>query len=82
MNNRRCVSLIFSPCSVDHSAADWDTLGLNFATLFEHVPPSAHPGQTQDEVVTMLREQLTEALGADSAAGEGADLLLTVTGSC
>jgi cobalamin biosynthesis protein CobD/CbiB len=55
---------------VDHTAADWDSLGLNFDALFKHVPDSAHPGQSQEEVVTILREQLTQALGKEATEGE------------
>lgn len=65
------VVVVFSHIAVDHSAADWDTLGLNFTSLFAHVPASAHPGPGQDAVVAMLREQLTQALGADAVAAEG-----------
>jgi hypothetical protein len=60
-------ALLFSV--VDHTAADWDGLGLNFDALFKHVPDSAHPGQSQEEVVTILREQLTQALGKEATEG-------------
>lgn len=55
----------------DKSAADWDTLGLNFAKVFEHVPQSAHLERSQEELVAMMREQLMQA-HAESSGSEGA----------
>jgi hypothetical protein len=67
---------------VDHTAADWDSLGLNFDALFKHVPDSAHPGQSQEEVVTILREQLTQALGKEATEGEFSQYVVCVAVLC
>ena len=58
---------------VDHSIADWDTLGLNFASVLKDVPASAYPGQSQEELTAMLREQITQALA--ESTGQGCKLL-------
>jgi hypothetical protein len=56
---------------VDHSAEDWEVLGLDFAKLFAHVPESAHAGQSRADMVAMLREQLMQAQAKGEASGEG-----------
>jgi len=62
--------------TVDPTVADWDTLGLNFEKVLEGVPASAFQDRRKDELVPLLRDQLTQAHA--QAAGAAADSTMKV----
>lgn len=62
--------------AVDPTIADWDTLGLSFEKVLEGVPASAFQDRGKEELVPLLRDQLTQAHA--QAAGAAADSTMKV----